>query len=159
MTERKFTDEEIIEFLRKQNWISGVFPKEDEYFRITNNDIADLISRQKAEIESLKKTLHELKMEAEMVYKQRDVLKKQVDTQKAEIERLEEENRRMKKYYFTHDYHECHNEAIKEFAERLKERTYPFPCAIGVENAVTIRAINDLVKELTEENKGQAVSV
>lgn len=41
-------------------------------------------------------------------------------------------------------------DGIKEFAERLKKKTYPFPCAIGVENAVTIRAINDLVKEMTE---------
>ena len=41
-------------------------------------------------------------------------------------------------------------EAIKECAERLKEKTYPFPCAIGVENAVSLRAINDLVKEMTE---------
>ena len=42
-------------------------------------------------------------------------------------------------------------EAIKEFAERLKEKAYPFPCAIGVEYAVTIRAINDLVKEMVGE--------
>jgi hypothetical protein len=39
-------------------------------------------------------------------------------------------------------------EAIKEFAERLKGKTYPFPCAIGVEHAVTIRAIDDLAKEM-----------
>ena len=44
-------------------------------------------------------------------------------------------------------------EAYKYFAEKLKSKTYPFPCAIGVENAVTIRAINDLVKELTEASK------
>lgn len=44
-----------------------------------------------------------------------------INRQRAEIERVKEENRRMKKYYFTHDYHECHNEAIKEFAERVKE--------------------------------------
>lgn len=38
-----------------------------------------------------------------------------IKRQRAEIERL-------KKYYFTHDYHECHNEAIKEFAESMKKR-------------------------------------
>lgn len=49
---------------------------------------------------------------------------------------------------------EIRAEAVKEFAERLKKKTYPFPCAIGVENAVTIRVINDLVKEMTE-NEGK----
>jgi hypothetical protein len=28
-------------------------------------------------------------------------------------------------------------------ADALKKQYYPFPCAIGVENAVTIRAINE----------------
>ena len=45
------------------------------------------------------------------------------------------------------------SEAVKEFAERLREKAYPFPCAIGVENAVTIRAINDLVKEMVGEKE------
>ena len=40
------------------------------------------------------------------------------------------------------------SEAIKEFAERLKKKSYPFPCASGVENAVTIKAIYDLVEEM-----------
>lgn len=43
------------------------------------------------------------------------------------------------------------SEAYKEFAERLKEKSYPFPCAIGVENAVTIRTINDLLEEMESE--------
>lgn len=51
-------------------------------------------------------------------------------------------------------YNEIRAEAIKEFAERLKEKAYPFPCAVGVEYAVTIRAINDLVKEMTGNNDG-----
>ena len=48
-------------------------------------------------------------------------------------------------------YKTAKSEAIKEFAELLKKKTYPFPCAIGVENAVTVRVINDLVKEMTED--------
>ena len=43
------------------------------------------------------------------------------------------------------------SEAIKGFAERLKKKTYPFPCAIGVENAVTIRTIDDVLKEMVGE--------
>ena len=40
----------------------------------------------------------------------------------------------------------CYDE-VKEFAEGLKKKTYPFPCAVGVENAVTVRAINEYVEE------------
>lgn len=43
--------------------------------------------------------------------------------------------------------------AVREFAERLKEKTYPFPCATGVEYAVTIRAINDAVKEMVGDTE------
>ena len=85
-----------------------------------------------------------------------------INRQKAEIERLQKNN---KEYGFCNllgnclvysknlkDYNDMRKglkaEVIKEFAERLKKKTYPFPCAIGVENAVTIRAINDLVKEM-----------
>lgn len=62
-----------------------------------------------------------------------------INRQQAEIERLQKHN--------TVVAHKHYNDGIKEFAKRLKEKTYPFPCAIGVENAVTIRAIDDLVKE------------
>lgn len=44
-------------------------------------------------------------------------------------------------------------EAVREFAERLKEKTYPFACATGVEYAVTIRAINDAVKEMVGDTE------
>ena len=44
-------------------------------------------------------------------------------------------------------------EAVKEFAARLKAKSYPFHCAIGIENAVTIRAIDDLVKEMVGEGE------
>ena len=77
-----------------------------------------------------------------------------INRQKAEIERLEEENRRMKKYYFTHDYHECHNEAIKEFAERLKKaKQYSLE---RHENIVPVAVIDWIVKELTEESNGKS---
>ena len=42
---------------------------------------------------------------------------------------------------------------VKEFAERLKKESYPFPCAMGVENAVTIRTIDDLVKEMVGDTE------
>lgn len=80
MVEHKFTDEEIIKALEccanadclncprwSEEWVSGMC-----------NDflptVLDLINRQKAKIKSLTKILYELKMETEMVYKQRDCL-------------------------------------------------------------------------------------
>lgn len=110
MTERKLTDEEVIKALECCASLNGCAEcpyRDKEYKSSTDNcgynstkDALDLINRKNAEIESLKKTLHELKMEAEMVYKQRDVLKKQVDTQKGEIERLEELVDKLKSHSF-----------------------------------------------------------
>lgn len=78
-----------------------------------------------------------------------------INSQKAEIERLKNEcfclaNER-DAYKDVLD--TAIAEARKEFAERLKKKTYPFPCAIGVENAVTIRGINDLLAEMESEGE------
>ena len=83
-----------------------------------------------------------------------------INRQKAEIERFTEENRRMKKYYYTHDYHECHNEAIKEFAERLKETMTTQTTDNINEPCVNIiyyadETIDEIAKELTEGNHEQ----
>lgn len=75
-----------------------------------------------------------------------------IDRQRAEIERLkkflaeEEEKYKLcaKRFYKV---------GVKDFAERLKEKSYPFPCAIGVENAVTIRVIDDLAKEMAGDTE------
>ena len=71
-----------------------------------------------------------------------------INRQKAEIEWLEEENRRMKKYYFTHDYHECHNEAIREFSERLKNKLL----SKGFYPVIFKNSINEVCEEMTEGN-------
>ena len=75
-----------------------------------------------------------------------------INRQQAEIERLkkilaeEEEKYKLcaKRFYKV---------GVKDFAERLKEKSYPFPCAIGVENAVTIRIIDDLAKEMAGDKE------
>ena len=75
-----------------------------------------------------------------------------VNRQQAEIERLEkllteeEEKYKLcaKRFYKV---------GVKDFAERLKKESYPFPCAIGVENAVTIRTIDDLAKEMVGDTE------
>lgn len=68
-----------------------------------------------------------------------------INRQRAEIERL-------RKYYFTHDYHECHNEAIKEFAERLKKEINVRTTLSKEQDKNILFYIDTLVKEMTEEN-------
>ena len=111
-----YTDEEIIKALeccakRMCNYDCPLFEDKDACLHIDQLSL-DLIKRQQAELDRLKKQLD-------------DKCDKCIVRDRAE--------------------------AIKEFSDRLKEKSYPFPCAIGVENAVTIRAINDLVKEMTQE--------
>ena len=133
----KFTDEEVIKALEccvnaetKRDCEVGGCPALTEhgcYFYLRTNRVDEnalciellneginLINRQKAEIESLKKILHELKMEAEMVYKQRDSLKNQVNLlKKYDAERDIKLHARLTA--------NARTEAIKEFAERLKK--------------------------------------
>lgn len=104
----------------------------------------DLINRLKAEIE--KKNV-----EIDILIRKKETLKDEISELRAEVESLQKANESfscMGKLYS-----EIKSEARKEFAERLKKKTYPFPCAIGVENAVTIRAINDLLAEMESEGR------
>lgn len=89
MTERKFTDEEVIEALECRmphdkvcieayDLINRQKAEIDILVR-KHDTLLDEIAEKDAEIKSLTKALYELKLEAEMVYKQRDALKNQVN--------------------------------------------------------------------------------
>lgn len=132
MTERKPTDEEVIEFLRKQNWISGIYLNEDECFKITNDMVADLINRQKAEVERLSKV---------RCHFPNDNYCKVVEVNE-ENEILKEENKRL-----IFDLEIIKAEAIKEFAERLKEE---LRLSTGNNGGFVPSMIDNLVKEMTE---------
>lgn len=122
MTDKKFTDEEIVRALR--SWISS-----------HDCDIICIKESMNCDgclVEVLKQTFF------------------LINRQKAEIERLTEDNRRMKKYYYTHDYHECHNEAINEFSEMLKEYLDDFYSTDEDALFDTVSAIDEIAKELTE---------
>ena len=115
MTERKFTDEQIIEALA--HCTSSTTSEACNGCPFSHSNICEQMSNG-LEIYAL------------------DL----INRQRAEIERL-------KKYYFTHDYHECHNEAIKEFAERLKEE---LRLSTGNNGGFVPSMIDNLVKEMTE---------
>lgn len=166
MTDHKFADDEIIELLNAYvERMCGKCNVKDlgtccgTCFITAISQAADLINRQKAEIErlntvhadmteslrlaaeankdmrakieSLKKVLGELKMETEMVYKQRDAQKNRADSI-AEFAKAE---------------------AIKEFAQRLKRRA-SMPLGTLYGGMVYLKDIDNLVKIMTEDNNG-----
>jgi uncharacterized metal-binding protein len=92
-------------------------------------DGLDLINRQKAEVEAL--------------IAGQETLQKYIAEQKAKIERLEDVNIRLTKA-----------EAIKEFAERLKEKKKSINITIGLDYEVCfVSDIDNLLKELVGEDK------
>lgn len=104
----------------------------------------DLINRQKVEIERLNTELDTFAKEYSDLIVEKDKL---FDVAEKSLKGIREA-----KALYVKDIAKARAEAVKEFAERLKNKSYPFPCAIGVEYAVTIREINDIVKEFEEKN-------
>ena len=138
MTDHNFTDDEIIKAMKhcdlEEKGLCKDCPLRDygSCTEIICKYSLALINRQKVEIESLEKVLYELKMEAEMVYKQRDAQKNRADS--------------IAKF--------ARAKAIKEFADRLvaiyeNDKIYDRPNAHTL--VVTVfRNIDTLVKEMTE---------
>lgn len=82
-----------------------------------------------------------------------------VEQQQAEIERLKIENQSLRaaaNSYKIH-YNEARSEAVKEFAERLKEKCHNYYPSIDSycvsRKAVEIRDIDDLVKEMVGDTE------
>jgi hypothetical protein len=131
MTNRKFTEDELVELVKAYaERMCGKCNVKDlgvccnSCFLLPISLSADLINRQKAEIEKLRKC------------------------RKEEIEKLV---RAIDKVIT-----EAKAEAIKEFAERLKEKGIPVTGGRGFEGVNVFASnllIDDLVKEMTEETK------
>lgn len=96
----------------------------------------DLINRQKEKIERLQKTQYDIDNFARDLCKERVLKGKAI----ADFEDLQEYIRKEK------------SEAIREFAERLKEETGTIFCETGFEYNDTITAINTLVKEMAGDD-------
>ena len=96
----------------------------------------DLINRQKAEIENYS---HNNKTMSDSIYK----MQKLIESQKAEIERLQKTQQLARA------------EAIKEFAERLKEKALSVDVSYGYgrevyTDVVAVIEIDNLVKEMVD---------
>lgn len=135
MTDKKFTDEEIIKRLERcvkrgnRNYDTDI--------------VLDLINRQKAEIEQLKRNYDALKYQENLSNRHcRNICEPKY---KAEIERLKENlNIELEKYATEYD-NTIKAEAYKEFAERLKENFFNLQY-----NAKTDRK-NVKIEELKEQ--------
>lgn len=153
------TDNEIIKALEccmKGNNCGGCCPYDDEddtceecTSKLTK-DALDLINRQKAEI----------KEKDEMLSAQADIirtLERVLEDKTAEIERLQRKyelskaEREANVKGFTESIAIVKSEAIKEFAERAKNRLERKYTIYGRE--YVLRHLRELVKEMTEEGK------
>ena len=135
MTDHKFTDEEVIKALEH----CGSCYKGDVGERCTGCPLDD------ADDPSCFDTLlHDLSLDL-------------INRQKAEIESLNSYIRRCKSgdEYWVKCLIERPNEAVKEFAERLKERAYTSSDWSHGEHPQVVECdeIDDLVEEMTEEKK------
>lgn len=128
MNDNKLTDNEIVEAMKR--CIAGdceetgcpLYNEADTYamcVTILLEKTLDLINRQKAEIERLKKELIEQQLKNNLLY----------ETAK-----------------------EIKAEAIREFAERLKEKSY-IQKPYGIYGVVDVYVINHIVEEMTEVKK------
>ena len=140
------TDNEIIKALEHEishvEYVDG-FCADGVDIDLIRNALA-LINRQKTEINRLNNELHG---KVDYIHEQQEVIddlkekynKKglavDITFDKEQLEKIVENC--VKGYEL--QINEIRAEAIRAFAKNLKKKTYPFPCAIGVENAVTLR--------------------
>ena len=133
MTDHKFTDEEVIKALEHyKGFRLYPFDKcEDGDNKILVDDALDLINRQKAEIE-------ELEAECDRQYEQAE----------ADIRANIADGGTS--CHWCMDKHKT--EAIKEFAERLKQTAYTHSTITGYQYPVVdVSEIDNLVQEMTGE--------
>ena len=145
MTEHKFTDEDIIDSLRYHASHALARCCQCAYLECYENctemlakDALDLIVRQKAEIEGLR----EKQVEDEQLLNLRVI---------ESVNAVSEAHRKYERALEEHLKTE-RAEAIKEFAERLKH-IIGFDDLVPTDCVMLFPYINNLVKELTEEQK------
>ena len=126
------TDNEVIKALeccnkpiRENSYTECAFYHSGKCSSNMLNATLDLINRQKAEIEELKDILEKVPTNA-------------YDLQVEASEKLE---------------NQIKSEAIKEFAERLKRKRIALTCEEPVYDLFKVGAIDNLVKEMEEENE------
>lgn len=159
---RMMTDNEIIRALEccQGNADCANCPYyENNHYQCGNNfnkDVLDLINRQKAEIEALQKDKKQLESDIIIANNNYEHIKSiwENDYQKLSqvIAKWKDKYKRL-----VIQEEDIKAEAVKEFAERLKEYVEPYDVTTGykiiIVNAVEEETIDNLVKEMVGENK------
>lgn len=132
------TDNEIIKalegaILNSKRYDSKVWPI--EVYKLEN--VIDLITRQQAEIERLKKTEIEIDDFCRRLCRMRMLNGNAIASYEDLQNYIQEEK----------------SEAVKEFAERLKKKSFPFDIESDIE-VVLIKDVYNIVKEMDGEKNG-----
>lgn len=140
------TDNEIIKALESYTW-AKLYHEEGNLPKLDLGEVLDLVNRQNAEIKRLKTENKDISEQFRILDVECERLEKANEKQKAEIERLnspyEMQVEASKKLE-----NSIKAEAVKEFAERLKEKEF----ASGVFGSSYCREkIDNLVKEMVGE--------
>lgn len=90
-----------------------------------------------------KEQINNLNCDTDLQYKEKRIaeLEKEVETRKEEVLHLQEYGKKL-----------IRETELKQFAERLKKKAYPFPCAIGVEYAIPHCKVDETLKECLCDN-------
>lgn len=149
MTDKKFTDEEIIKALKLCSKSLSIKTCQKCPFYLQTNCVSalklnalDLINRQKAEIEKLKSKYGKLCEYAE---------KKEFEL--AEINADISWFREAKFSRLAPAIKEIKVEACKEFAEKLKEKRWDAECRVGYVQVVDVGDIDEVLKEMVGEEE------
>ena len=147
MTDKKFTDEEIIQTLERCSKGEGCFGCAKAYMhsakciRILEAECLDLINHQKAEIERLEAE-NKIYIEANQVIGyQRDQRDKEIDELQKQIDGLDVRENKIK------------TEACKNFSQKLIKASRLIVCANGfdIKAVVDVEKIAKILKETVGE--------
>ncbi len=148
--EMKLSEAEIIKALEWLEDIKGLCSSDDEY--VYGQIIQDLIKCKDAEIEKLQTIIFKKEDLAQLLHKEHQETVDELQRTKAVLEEI---NDSIYPLPFATDFdvaiEEARCEAIKEFAQRLKEKSEYF--WEEKESFVSEENIDNLVKEMTEEIK------
>lgn len=150
------TDEQIVKALEccKDNDGCNKCPYGDIFSKkcinLIQKNALDLIKRQQADKERLEIELQAMRGAANSYKSRVQTLELEIEYLKADKEALINGQLTLQKMYL-----ESRAEAVREFAERLKERRYFMRDEKGIGGAVVfIEKIDSLVKEMTEKEGG-----
>lgn len=155
------TDEQIIKALkycntdvRENTCPKCAFYKKHRCGTLMLNAVSDLINRQKAEIENLKADNDMYQKVNCLIAGQRDDRDKEIEELQTQMEWLTGYNKNLldANTALSGEIEICKSEAIKEFAEKIKQHERIMKYDL-FQYAVSVKDIDDIVKEMTEEQK------